>query len=47
MSRRFPCVRAGLLGLALLVAVPAPAADDPDVRTWRITTPVLAIERIG
>ncbi|GAA4749599.1 hypothetical protein [Gordonia alkaliphila] len=23
------------------------AADDPDVRTWRITTPVLAIERIG
>ncbi|KAF1689910.1 OmpA family protein [Pseudoxanthomonas taiwanensis] len=31
MSRRFPCVRAGLLGLALLVAVPAPAADDPDV----------------
>ena len=23
------------------------AADDPDVRTWRITTPVVAIERIG
>ena len=22
------------------------AADDPDVRTWRITTPVVAIERI-
>ncbi|GAC78286.1 hypothetical protein SAMN04488550_2269 [Gordonia malaquae] len=23
------------------------AADDPDVRTWRITTPVVDIERIG
>jgi hypothetical protein len=23
------------------------AADDPDVRTWRITTPVVSIERIG
>lgn len=23
------------------------AADDPDVRTWRITTPVVEIERIG
>lgn len=22
------------------------AADDPDVRTWRITTPVVSIERI-
>ena len=23
------------------------AADDPDVRTWRITTPVVEIQRIG
>ncbi|ALG84838.1 hypothetical protein [Gordonia phthalatica] len=23
------------------------AADDPDVRTWRVTTPVVDIERIG
>ncbi|GAB03739.1 hypothetical protein GII30_11895 [Gordonia amarae] len=23
------------------------AADDPDVRTWRITTPVESIEKIG
>jgi hypothetical protein len=23
------------------------AADDPDVRTWRITTPVVSIERIS
>ncbi|AFR48989.1 MULTISPECIES: hypothetical protein [Gordonia] len=23
------------------------AADDPDVRTWRITTPVVSIEKIG
>lgn len=23
------------------------AADDPDVRTWRVTTPVVEIERIG
>ena len=23
------------------------AADDPEVRTWRITTPVVDIERIG
>ncbi|PXW33848.1 UNVERIFIED_CONTAM: hypothetical protein DES50_102473 [Williamsia faeni] len=23
------------------------AADDPDVRTWRITTPVVTIERIS
>ncbi|MFT3900179.1 MAG: hypothetical protein QM728_08055 [Gordonia sp. (in: high G+C Gram-positive bacteria)] len=23
------------------------AVDDPDVRTWRITTPVVSIERIG
>ncbi|GAB2673501.1 hypothetical protein GCM10027169_39160 [Gordonia jinhuaensis] len=23
------------------------AADDPDIRTWRITTPVVSIERIG
>lgn len=23
------------------------AADDPDVRTWRITTPVVSIERIA
>ncbi|MEZ5211727.1 MULTISPECIES: hypothetical protein [unclassified Gordonia (in: high G+C Gram-positive bacteria)] len=23
------------------------AVDDPDVRTWRITTPVIEIERIG
>lgn len=23
------------------------AADDPDVRTWRITTPVVAIDRIS
>ncbi|MCF8587917.1 hypothetical protein L5G28_10665 [Gordonia sp. HY285] len=23
------------------------AADDPDVRTWRITTPVVEIEQIG
>ena len=23
------------------------AADDPDVRTWRLTTPVVSIERIG
>lgn len=23
------------------------AADDPEVRTWRITTPVVTIERIG
>ncbi|WP_020108968.1 hypothetical protein [Nocardia sp. 348MFTsu5.1] len=23
------------------------AADDPDVRTWRITTPVVMIERIS
>lgn len=23
------------------------ASDDPDVRTWRITTPVMSIERIG
>lgn len=23
------------------------AADDPEVRTWRITTPVVEIERIG
>lgn len=23
------------------------AADDPDVRTWRITTPVVSIEQIG
>ncbi|WP_347954130.1 hypothetical protein [Gordonia aichiensis] len=23
------------------------AADDPEVRTWRVTTPVVEIERIG
>ncbi|MGV9825663.1 MULTISPECIES: hypothetical protein [unclassified Gordonia (in: high G+C Gram-positive bacteria)] len=23
------------------------AADDPEVRTWRITTPVVSIEQIG
>lgn len=23
------------------------AADEPDVRTWRVTTPVVEIERIG
>ncbi|OUC78709.1 hypothetical protein [Gordonia lacunae] len=23
------------------------AADDPEVRTWRITTPVVSIEKIG
>ena len=23
------------------------AADDPDVKTWRITTPVVEIQRIG
>ncbi|EGD56182.1 hypothetical protein [Gordonia neofelifaecis] len=33
------------------VGVPAQfwvrAADDPEVRTWRVTTPVVEIERIG